>query len=367
MTKSAPIIAIGLMSGTSMDGVDAAVIRTDGAALVEPIASLTVPYAPEFRQQLQGVLGGDGPVDSVAETLTQNHADAVTAVVSAAGLSADQVAVVGFHGHTILHEPENRRTWQIGDGALLASLTGVDVVANFRSNDVAAGGEGAPFAPIYHAAVAPQDRPACVLNIGGVANVTWIGEGASADSDDVFDHLLAFDTGPGNALIDDWVAVHLSAPFDQDGRIAASGSVDGKCLNALMANSYFDRKPPKSLDRDAFSVTSLKGLTPADGAATLTAFTVATIERAQAHLPAPPRRWIATGGGRHNGFLMGMLAERLDAPVVSAEQAGLNGDAIEAEAFAFLAVRSRRGLPLSGPSTTGVPKPLTGGRLFPAR
>jgi anhydro-N-acetylmuramic acid kinase len=357
------------MSGTSMDGIDAAVLRTDGAAIVEPVASLTAPYAPEFRRELQGVLGGKGPVDRVSEALTRKHADAVAAVLQAAALSADEVDVIGFHGHTILHEPENRRTWQIGDGGLLASLTAIDVVADFRGDDVAAGGEGAPFAPIFHAAVAPDapgDRPICVLNIGGVANVTWVGEGASVAEDTVFDHLMAFDTGPGNALLDDWVSAHCGEPFDRDGAIAAGGNVDAASLEKLMANPYFNRKPPKSLDRDAFSVETLEGLSTADGAATLTAYTVATIERARGHLPAPPVRWIATGGGRHNGFLMGMLAERLGAPVISAEQAGLDGDAIEAQAFAFMAVRSLRGLPLSGPSTTGVAKPLSGGRLFKA-
>jgi len=348
-----------------MDGIDAAIIRTDGAGIVEPISALTVPYSPEFRRELQSVLGGEGPVEQVSEALTHKHADAVAAVLKASNLSPGDIAVVGFHGHTILHEPENRRTWQIGEGALLASLTAIDVVADFRTNDVAAGGEGAPFAPIYHAAVAPGDRPVCVLNIGGVANVTWIGEGASAESDTVFDHLLAFDTGPGNALIDDWVAAHCGEPFDRDGAIAAGGKVDIVCLEALMAHPYFDRTPPKSLDRDAFSTAVLEGLSPADGAATLTAYTVATIERARAHLPAPPLRWIVTGGGRHNNLLMGLLGQRLGAPVIGAELAGWDGDAIEAQAFAYMAVRSLRGLPLSGPSTTGIAKPLTGGRLYP--
>lgn len=366
MTSTAPMTAIGLMSGTSMDGIDAAVVRTDGAGIVEPISNLTIPYSPEFRRELQSVLGGGGPVDQVSETLTHSHADAVAAVLTAPALSPDDIAVIGFHGHTILHQPENRRTWQIGDGALLASLTAIDVVADFRANDVAAGGEGAPLAPIFHAAVAPKDRPVCVLNIGGVANVTWIGVAASAEDDTVFDHLLAFDTGPGNALIDDWVAAHCGEPFDRNGAIAASGVVETGSLKSLMEHSYFDRASPKSLDRDSFSIAALESLSPADGAATLTAFTVAAIERARAHFPAPPRRWIVTGGGRHNSLLMRMLGERLEAPVVSAEQAGLDGDAMEAQAFAYMAVRSLRGLPLSGPSTTGVPQPLSGGHLFRA-
>jgi anhydro-N-acetylmuramic acid kinase len=349
-----------------MDGIDAAILRTDGAGIVEPLANLTTSYDSEFRAELQAILGGDGPVDQVGEALTRRHADVVAAVLADSRLSATDIDVIGFHGHTILHQPEQGRTWQIGDGALLASLTGIDVVADFRSADVAAGGEGAPFAPIFHAAVAPDERPVCVLNIGGVANLTWIGADASVEDTTVFDHLMAFDTGPGNALIDDWVAAHCGQPFDRDGAIAAGGTVDTGCLEKLMAHDYFKRLPPKSLDRDDFPTDVLAGLSPADGAATLTAFTVSAIGQAGTHLPAPPRRWIITGGGRHNGFLMAALGTRLDAPVVSAEQVGLNGDAMEAQAFAYMAVRSLRGLPLSGPSTTGVPTPLSGGTLFRA-
>lgn len=366
MATATPLTAIGLMSGTSMDGIDAAIVRTDGAGLMEPIVSTTQPYSAEFRADLQSVLGGEGPVDRVSKALTNYHSDVVTAVLSKASLAPADIDVIGFHGHTILHQPEQRRTWQIGDGELLASLTQIDVVDDFRGADVAAGGEGAPLAPIYHAAVAPVDRPVCFLNIGGVANVTWIGADAAAAKDTVFDHLLAFDTGPGNALIDDWVARHYGQPFDRNGVIAAGGTVDTSCLETLLAQPYFERVPPKSLDRDDFSIAAVQGLSPADGAATLTAFTVAAIERAVEHLPAPPRRWIVTGGGRHNGFLMRMLAQRLGAPVVGTEQVGLDGDAIEAQAFAYMAVRSLRGLALSGPSTTGVSRPLTGGRLHSA-
>lgn len=363
MAATAPLTAIGLMSGTSMDGIDAAILRSDGAGFVEPLANLTISYAPGFRDQLQSVLGGKGPVDEVSEALTRRHADAVASVLAKSSLAATDIDVIGFHGHTILHQPEQGRTWQIGDGALLASLTGIDVVADFRTADVAAGGEGAPFAPIFHAAVAPDARPVCVLNIGGVANLTWVGADASVEEPTVFDHLMAFDTGPGNALIDDWVAAHCGQPFDKDGAIAAGGTVDTACLDKLMAHDYFNRVPPKSLDRDDFPTEILAGLSPADGAATLTAFTVAAVDRASEYLPAPPRRWIVTGGGRHNSFLMAALAAQLAAPVVSTERVGLDGDAMEALAFAYMAVRSLRGMPLSGPSTTGVPTPLSGGVL----
>ncbi len=366
MEQTMPIISIGLMSGTSMDGIDAAMVRTDGAGAIEPIANLSIPYPPEFRRELRSVLGGGNSVDRVAETLTKRHADAVGDLLKASSVSPDKVSVLGFHGHTILHEPERHRTWQIGNAAQLASLAGIDVVSDFRTDDVAAGGEGAPFAPIFHAAIAPDDRPVCILNIGGVGNVTWIGAQASGQDEAVFDHMLAFDTGPGNALIDDWVSAHCGQPFDRDGAIAASGTVNAKCLATLLNNAYFDRTPPKSLDRDAFPTAVLEGLSPADGAATLTAFTIETIGRARAHLPEPPGRWVVTGGGRHNGFLMKSLASHLNAQVIAIEQIGWDGDVIEAQAFAYMAVRNLRGLPLSGPSTTGVPKPLPGGRLYRA-
>jgi anhydro-N-acetylmuramic acid kinase len=275
-----------------------------------------------------------------------------------AGLTAADVAVIGFHGHTILHRPDARRTWQIGDGALLARLTGIDVVADFRAADVAAGGQGAPFAPLYHAALCHAlDKPVAVLNLGGVGNVTWIG----AD-----DRLLAFDTGPGNALLDDWAQRHTGKPCDENGALAAAGRVDAAVLGRLLGHPYFAKAPPKSLDRDDFTADAVAGLSAADGAATLAAFTCGAVAAARAHFPAPARRWVVTGGGRHNPVLMRGLAAALRVPVEPIEAIGADGDVLEAQAFAFLAVRSLRGLPLSVPGTTGVPRPMPGGRLFKA-
>jgi anhydro-N-acetylmuramic acid kinase len=350
--------AIGLMSGTSLDGIDAALVATDGRGQVEPGPALTLPYDKTFRTRLRAVLGGQGDVAGVERDLTDLHAEAVRLLQSRHGI--DAVDLVGFHGHTILHRPREGRTWQIGDGARLAALTGIDVVADFRTADVAAGGEGAPFVPLYHRALAgPLERPLAVLNIGGVANVTWIGHGE--------DDILAFDTGPGNALIDDWMLRHTGGAVDWDGALAGRGRIDEAAVDAFLADPYFRRTPPKSLDRDDFTRHTPVGLAPEDGAATLTAMTASAVAAASRHFPAPARRWLVTGGGRHNPTLMAMLAARLGVPAAPVEAVGWDGDALEAQAFAYLAVRSVAGLPLSLPSTTGAKAATCGGRLHRAR
>ena len=351
--------AIGLMSGTSLDGVDAALIRSDGRALIETGHAITMPYDEAFRSELRAVLGGKGDVAAVERALTLRHAAAVEALLAAGDVARTEIAVIGFHGQTILQAPEQKRTWQIGDGALLAAKTRIDVVTDFHSQDIAAGGQGAPLAPLYHAALAaPLERPLAVLNLGGVGNVTWIGVAAG--------QLIAFDTGPGNALIDDWVQRQNGQRCDRDGALAAAGRVDRKALATLLDHSYFEEKPPKSLDRDAFDSAPVAGLSAADGAATLTAFTAAAVARARAHLPAAPHRWLVTGGGRHNPTLMKALRAELEVPVEPVEAVGWNGDTLEAQAFAYLALRSLDGLPLSLPSTTGVDWPTGGGVLHRA-
>jgi anhydro-N-acetylmuramic acid kinase len=348
---------IGLMSGTSLDGIDVAFLATDGRDRVEPGPSLTVAYDDDFRARLRGVLGGKGDVAAVARALTEAHAEAVRSLIERHGLS--DIDLIGFHGHTILHEPRQGRTWQIGDGDLLAALARIDVVCDFRSADVAAGGEGAPFVPLYHRALARGlPRPLAVLNIGGVANVTWIGDGE--------DDILAFDIGPGNALIDDWMLHHTGRAIDADGAAARRGRVSEAHVARLLAHPYFARTPPKSLDRDEFAGSRPGDLSPDDGAATLTMMTAAANAAAARHFPAPARRWIVTGGGRRNPTLMAMLATRLGVPVAPVEDVGWDGDALEAQAFAYLAARSVEGLPLSLPSTTGTKAPTQGGRLHRA-
>ncbi len=349
--------AIGLMSGTSLDGVDAAWLETDGEAVQRFGPALTLPYEADLRRDLRLVLDAaptlraDDPfLLDVTARLTQRHVEAVAALGEAA-------EIVGFHGQTILHDPARRRTWQIGDAATLARATGTRVVFDFRAADVAAGGQGAPFAPAFHAALARDlPRPWAVLNIGGVANLTFCGSAGT---------LLACDTGPGNGPLDDWAMRHTGQACDRDGALAASGQVDSAVLNRLMAEPFLALPAPKSLDRLAFghalAGSGLAALSPADGAATLVAFIVAAV--ACTTLPEAPRRWLVTGGGRHNPAIMAALSARLPAPIDPVEAVGWDGDAMEARCFAYLAVRSLNALPLSFPGTTGVPHPTTGGRV----
>ena len=355
---SAPLTALGLMSGTSLDGVDVAVLTTDGVQVQHLGAAATYEYAPAFRDRLRAVLGGVGDVAAVERELTHLHSQAVMDFLRVHHVDRAQVDVVGFHGHTILHQPDQRLTWQIGDGAELARLTGLPVVWDFRTADVLAGGQGAPLVPVFQRALA-QDLvgPLVVLNIGGVANVTWIGSDQP---------MVAFDTGPGNALLDDWVLRHTGQPFDQGGQLAAMGLVHHDRVRTFLAHPYFAAVSPKSLDRDDFARQAyalVQDLAVADGAATLTAFTAHSIAAAQPHFPHRPQRWLVTGGGRHNRALMRALADVLTVPVQPVEAVGWNGDALEAWAFGFLAVRSRYGLPLTYPEITGGPQPLTGGRF----
>jgi anhydro-N-acetylmuramic acid kinase len=348
------------MSGTSMDGIDVAALATDGERQIDAGPALTVAYPDDFRERLRGVLGTVSPSEestAVEAELTRLHAAAIGEFRRRHPEAA--IDLVGFHGHTILHRPEERRTWQIGDGALLTRLVDVDVVSNFRSADVAAGGEGAPLAPLYHAALAASRRkPLAVLNLGGVGNVTWIGEGEH--------DISAFDTGPGNALIDDWVRRHTGAPADFDGALARAGRVSDGHVARFLDHPYFARTPPKSLDRDAFGAAMPQGLSAADGAATLTEMSAAAVAAATRYFPAPAGEWLVCGGGRHNPAIMAALVRLLAARVYPVEAVGWDGDALEAQAFAYLAVRSLRGLPTSLPSTTGAAHPICGGRLFRA-
>ncbi|MEO1194100.1 MAG: anhydro-N-acetylmuramic acid kinase [Pseudomonadota bacterium] len=347
---------VGLMSGTSLDGVDAALLRSDGERIEAVGPSVTRTYDPAFRESLRGTLGGKGDVSAVEAAMTDRTAEIVEELLQEAGLTTRDITLVGFHGQTILHAPEEQRTWQIGDGARLATRLGLPVVNDFRSADMAAGGEGAPFAPAYHRALAAGlERPLAVLNLGGVANITWIGSG---DED-----LVAGDCGPASALLDDWMLARTGQPYDEDGRLAASASPRQDLVAKALAHPFFARPFPKSLDRDAFALPGLEALETAVGAATLTAFTVAAVAAALPHLPSRPARWLVTGGGRHNATMMAGLREALGVAVEPVEAVGWNGDALEAQAFAFLAARSLAGLPLSYPGTTGVAQPCTGGRL----
>lgn len=360
---SGVVTALGLMSGTSMDGIDVAVIDTDGERVTDFGPATMYPYPDDVAAELRAVVADpkraeSDPLIDLNRRVTEAQTRAAEQLIKGAGLDASRIAVVGFHGQTILHRPDRRITYQLGDGAAMAARLGIDVVNRFRDADLAAGGEGAPLAPLYHRALAQDlERPLAVLNLGGVGNVTYL-DG---------DACIAFDTGPANAMLDDWALRHTGQACDIDGRLAASGTVDQAALARMMDNAYFAKAPPKSLDRNDFSPAPVQGLSPADGAATLLAFTVATVARALDHLPAKPKRWLVTGGGRLNPTMMEALSLALKTPVAPVDAVGWQGDALEAQCFAFLAVRSLRGLPLSLPTTTGAPRPMTGGVLHRAR
>ncbi|NBO19794.1 MAG: anhydro-N-acetylmuramic acid kinase [Proteobacteria bacterium] len=353
--------ALGLMSGTSLDGIDAALIRTDGEHVQAFGPWLTLKYEEDIKVRLREAVRGRGDMLKAEQEVTLRHAEAVRQLLAQAQMTKKDVHVIGFHGQTVAHRPQEKITWQIGDGALLAEKTGIGVVCDFRRRDVAAGGEGAPLVPLYHAALARQmELPIAVLNIGGIANVTWIGRSESHSNDLLDFDIIAFDTGPGNAMLNDWALKATGVDCDVDGKLAAAGKVDAGAVEMLLANSFFSRTPPKSLDRNHFSIDALEGLSREDGAATLTEFMAASVAHGTRYFPAPARQWFITGGGRHNPALMRALRARLP-QVHSVETLGWTGDALEAQAFAFLAVRSLKGLALSLPTTTGAIRAVTGG------
>ncbi len=358
--------AIGLMSGTSLDGIDVAIIRTDGENSVERGPSQTFAYSDEQRNLLRAALKQakslkhrnerPGDLATAESRITDWHAQAVSSFLKAHPANVD---LIGFHGQTVIHRPDIKLTVQLGNGQALAKQLGVPVVYDLRAADVAAGGQGAPLVPIYHQALAAKfkERPVAFVNIGGVANMTWIG----ADNE-----IAAFDTGPGNALLNDWCEKHLGTPMDINGALASRGVLDTNAFMALALSTYFEKPIPKSLDRNAFDISCLDGLSPEDGAFTLTHFTATSIARGVGHLPERPKLYVVCGGGRLNPILMREirgLFEPLDEKVIAAEEAGFNGDSIEAEAWAYLAVRSRNGLPITFPTTTGAPWAMSGGIL----
>lgn len=357
--------AIGVISGTSMDAIDVALIETDGERVEICGAARSYPYPEPLRSELVEFLkrperAETDPLSDLETKVTDAHVAAVRQMMEACRLDRSTVGLVGMHGQTVYHRPERRFTRQLLDGARAASALGIDVVARFRNADMAAGGQGAPLAPLYHRALSDGlERPLIVLNLGGVANVTYISDA----------HTIAFDTGPASALLDDFVRRRIGAAYDEDGRLAAAGTVDEFVLAQLLDNPFFRRTPPKSLDRNDFHLfaSAVDTLDDADGAATLSAFTVEATCRCIDHLPGRPVRWLVTGGGRHNRTFMEGFRKALGVPVEPVETVGWDGDFLEAELFGFLAVRSVKGLPLSLPSTTGVPSPISGGELFPAR
>jgi anhydro-N-acetylmuramic acid kinase len=360
------LTTLGLMSGTSLDGVDVALLETDGRQIKAFGPTGYRPYGATERGLLRQALveavnlttreARPGVLRAAEQVVTLAHAEAVAVFLAQNHLAAEHIDIVGFHGQTVLHRPERRLTVQIGDAAALAKAIHIPVMHDFRAADVEAGGQGAPLVPVYHRALAQslqREGPIAVANVGGVSNVTYI------DGDTT---LIACDTGPGNALLDDFMFRNLGQTFDQDGRMAAQGAADEAWVTEALKLPFFAAPPPKSLDRNDFAALKLGDMTPADGAATLTAFTAAALARIVPLLPKVPMNWIICGGGARNLTMMRMLRQRLaPATVEAADALGWSADAIEAQAFGFLAARGMKGLPLSYPTTTGVSMPMTGG------
>ncbi len=367
-----PIWAVGLMTGTVLDGnIDVALIKTDGEG-VEAFGPYTLaPYPQSTRTLLERTVEAarawnfNGPEPALfreaEETLTRAQSKAVQDLVEGHGMTMADIGIVGFHGQTVLHRaPSNGqrgRTRQLADGALMHEILGTPIAYDFRSADMRAGGQGAPLSAAYHAALlrkAGTNGDTAVLNLGGVANITWWDGG---------ERVIAFDTGPANAPLNDFVKARGLGDMDHEGRLSAAGTVDEDRLAELLRHPYLVTPFPKSLDRFDFSASMADGKNTEDGAALLAAFTAAAVGKALDLLPRRPRRLIVCGGGRHNPTIMAMLGPRAGVEAVPAETMGWSGDAIEAQCFAFLAVRVLRDLPISFPSTTGVPEPMRGGRL----
>lgn len=351
------------MSGTSIDGIDAALVETDGVGHVRPIAFIPYSYDQNFRAKLRQLFGKrestqNPEINVIERELTELHAEIVQKLLRQVNGDTGPVDVIGFHGQTIWHQPKEGVTYQIGDGAMLAKATGIPVVNDFRSADMKAGGQGAPLVPLYHRALAADlPKPVAILNVGGVSNITWIGGDRDED-------ILAFDVGPGNAPLDDWVLHHTGQAFDEYGVLASSGNIDHKLVEKFLKHPFFKKKPPKSLDRNTFTNLVPESMNAADGAATITKMISRSVINGMHYLPEKPLHLYVTGGGRHNNFLMRCLTDLMGMPVSSVDELGWSGDGLEAEAFAYLAVRSRLGLPLSVPGTTGVKEPVTGGKFY---
>ncbi|KQT60612.1 anhydro-N-acetylmuramic acid kinase [Aureimonas sp. Leaf460] len=360
------------MSGTSMDGIDVALVKTDGESIVERGPSAAYPLDAAFRRRLEAgledakaiVRRGERPGDlaNLEREITDLHADAVRAFARETGIDLGTVDLVGFHGQTVLHRPAERLTVQLGDGPRLAAALGRPVVHDMRAADVAAGGQGAPLVPAYHAALAAglaQDlrrEPVVFVNIGGISNVTYI-DGAGDP--------IAFDSGPGNALLDRWVQNEVGISYDQGGAIAAEGGILDELAAAYLGSPFFAKPAPKSLDRFDFPMPPAGSGSLEDVARTLCFVAAQAILKSAEHMPKAPKLWIICGGGRKHPAILGDLVEGAgsDARVMTAEEAGFDGDAMEAEAWAYLAVRSARGLALTFPTTTGAPVAMTGGLI----
>lgn len=354
------------MSGTSLDGIDLAYLETDGHQILKIGPSLYRPYYQDFRDRLSAILGQSHITDqikTIEQELTDRHIEVIEDFMRDFDLTSDDIDLVGFHGQTIYHNPTERRTWQIGDSQKMANHLGIDVIGDFRMQDVEAAGQGAPLVPIYHLALVSQlacQFPVCMVNVGGVANLTYM---PSQDPEE----MLAFDTGPGNALLDDWCLCHFQKSYDENGDLSNKGTENQSIIRDILSDTFFEKPAPKSLDRLQFHhhLDKLQNLSPEDGAATLLGLTVQSLLLALRRLPEMPKQIILMGGGRKNLNLVSQLKAALtEIQIQSIDDLGLNGDFIEAQAFAYLAARHMMNLPFSFPKTTGVPQSMSGGKCY---
>lgn len=348
------------MSGTAMDGIDVALIETDGYGHVKQLVFQSKMHDTDLRGQLKSCMNQTTYDPMIEDQFTMAHLPIINEVINHAGLSYNDIDVIGFHGQTTHHDPDIGLTVQMGNGDLLAQETNIDVVYRLRHDDMKNGGQGAPLIPVYHQALSQQtdlDFPIVVLNLGGVGNITWLSH----------DTMIAFDTGPANALIDDWVLRHTGQPYDNHGNIASSGTICHKTLDAFLSHPYFDKPYPKSLDRNDFPTIDHNAMSLADGTATLSAMTTHSVAKGIELCPQKPNAIYVTGGGRHNGFMMKEIERLTSVPTYSVDQLGWNGDTMEAEGFAYMAVRQLINEPISFPTTTGCKSPTVGGTLVRAK
>ena len=363
-TNLRPLWAIGLESDTAISGVDVALIKTDGVDIFEQPINLSRPYSPSMREAIISVLGEEGQqnlnyLKQVEDELTAHHISIVQELLDAQDMSPRQIDVIGFSGHTVLNRPEQKLSVQIGNAQTMLDAFGIPVVNRFYQTDLLSGGQGAPIFPVYYEALARKfEKPVVIFSIGGIASLTYIGQNGE---------LIAFDVGPGNILIDKWMQMHLGAEMDFDGLWAQKGQIDERLLQKLLKHSSIEKAPPKALERKDFIplLTDVEGSSLADGAATLTALTTKSLVLAcEKYLPEEPKQYIITGGGSYNPTMVKYLRQHLKAPVQTAQEIGWDAMCLDAQSFAFLAVRSLFGLPITFPTTTGVEFPLSGGKIW---
>ncbi len=356
--------AIGLMSGTSMDGVDLALIESNGKEVIKRDSDfLHLRYEQDFKTRLRSLIYKDPSLSQIKEIeneLTLIHADLVNQFLKKNKIKPSEIDVIGFHGHTVLHSPQKQITWQIGNAHLLAHKTGINVVADFRSRDVMLGGQGAPLVPIYHFYLFhDQPRPTAALNIGGISNITYFGGDENT--------IEAFDVCFGNAPFDDLMKEKFGQDFDENGKLSKSGHADFIIADHILQNKIFRSKPPKSFDRDDFInvLAPITHLKVEDALATFAYMHARAVAINLDFLPAKPKEIFVCGGGRKNSAIIDEMKKWLTGIDVKAtEEIGINGDSVEAEAFAFLAIRSLLDLPISFKNTTGTAAPSCGGVLY---